>query len=67
MKRKKTKKTIKLNDNDQSSYCIYGLINTKTNQLVYVSLDQETAELELDLGEFDDGNHALVSFTVMLT
>jgi hypothetical protein len=67
MKRKKINKTVKLGKDDQLTYCIYGLINTKTNQLVYVSLDQETAELELDLGEFDDGNHALVSFTVMLT
>ena len=66
MKRKKTNKTIKLGKNDQTTYCIYGLINTTTNELVYVSLNQEEAELELDLGEYDDGKHALVSFNIML-
>lgn len=64
--KKKTKKSKPLQDLELTSYCIYGIIDRHTNKLVYVSLDQNSAEDELDFGEYDQDDFDLVSFNIML-
>ena len=64
--KKKTTKRKPLPKIELTRYCIYGIIDRHTNKLVYVSLDQDAAEDELDFGEYDQDDFDLVSFEILL-
>jgi len=65
--KKKLKKRKVLPKIEPTSYCMYGIIDRHTDKLVYVSLDQNSAEDELDFGEYDQDDFDLVSFNIILS
>ena len=64
--KKKTAKRKSLPKIELTSYCLYGIIDGNTNNLVYVSLDQLAVEDEFDFGEYDQDNFDIVSFDILL-
>ena len=48
------------------NYKIYGIFDFKLNKLVYVTMDAENAELEMDLGDYDPEDYDIVFFEICL-
>ena len=62
----KKKKIQKLKNLKPRQYRLYGIFNFKTNELIYVSIDEESAEMAFDLNNYN-ADHDIVSFEVLLT
>ncbi len=60
------KKDKRLKNLKPKQYCLYGIFNFKTSNLIYVSMDEESAEMAFDLNNYD-ADHDIVSFKVLLT
>ena len=61
-KRKRTQlKKLKL-----KKYKIYGIFDFKADKLVYVTMDADNAEMELELGDYDPENYDIVCFEICL-
>lgn len=60
-----SKQTV-LNKLRPKTYLIYGIFDFREERLVYVSLDQEEAELHYDLEDYDELVFDLIAFKVVV-
>lgn len=59
-------KRTRLSKLKSKTYLIYGIFNFRTEELVYVNMDLEQTELELELSDCDPEECDIVSFKIML-
>ena len=61
--KKKRKQLKKLQPN---AYRIYGILNLKSEKLIYVNLDLGEVTFKFDLDGYDDCEFAVISFKVVV-